>query len=63
MQIEEKIKKLTTLQAGMTIEKAHQLGRDCYLNGADTTNCHFGIFSKPEFTRAWEYGKRGEELK
>ena len=46
---------------GMTVEKAYTLGTDCAINGADTINSHFSIFSKPEFTRAWEEGKTEHE--
>lgn len=53
----EKIRALIANMQGMTIEKAYTLGTDCAINGADTVNCHFSIFSKPEFTRAWEEGK------
>ena len=41
----------------MDEETAHKLGKDCKENGANTTNCNFAIFSKPEFTKAWERGK------
>lgn len=36
---------------------AYRMGYDCGKNGANTTNCHFGIFSTPENTKAWERGK------
>ena len=38
-------------------EYAYKMGRDCALHGANETNCHFAIFSKPEYTKAWERGK------
>jgi len=38
-------------------KQAYDLGFDCGKNGANTTNCHFSIFSTPERTRAWERGK------
>ena len=41
----------------MNEQEAFALGRNCGLNGADTTNCHYSIFEKPEFTKAWENGK------
>ena len=34
-----------------------EAGKDCAINGANTTNCHFSIFSTPERTRQWEAGK------
>ena len=40
---------------------ARDAGRDCALNGANTTNCHFSLFSSPELTRAWEEGKKQAE--
>lgn len=42
-------------------EYAYEMGRDCAVNGANLTNCHFSIFSSPENTRAWERGKRDAE--
>lgn len=35
----------------------YDLGYDCGLNGANTTNCSFSIFSNKEATQAWERGK------
>ena len=40
---------------------ARDAGRDCALNGANTTNCHFSYFARPELTRAWEEGKKQGE--
>ena len=42
----------------MDKETAFNLGKDCRENGANTNNCHFSIFSDPEFTKAWEEGKK-----
>ena len=39
------------------LKKAFEMGYDCGVNGANTTNCHFGLFSSPEMTKAWEEGK------
>lgn len=39
-------------------EYAYKMGYDCEINGANTTNCHFSIFSSKENTRAWEEGKK-----
>ncbi len=33
------------------------MGYDCEMNGADTKNCHFSLFSTKENTAAWEAGK------
>jgi len=44
----------------MDKEQAFEMGKDCAINGANTTNCHFSIFSKPEFTKAWEDGKASQ---
>lgn len=42
----------------------YDAGYDCGLNGSNTVNCHFGIFSTPEQTREWERGKAdGEKAK
>lgn len=37
---------------------AYAAGLDCARNGANTTNCHFSYFARPELTRAWEKGKK-----
>ena len=42
----------------MDIQTAYDFGKDCALNGPNETNCNFGIFSKPEYTKAWEKGKK-----
>ncbi len=34
------------------------MGYDCHVNGANTTNCNFSLFSTRENTAAWEAGKR-----
>lgn len=48
-------------QARVDEEYAFDMGYDAGKNGADTTNSHFAIFSRPEFTKAWERGKRKAE--
>jgi DnaJ-class molecular chaperone len=40
---------------------AYEMGFDCGVNGANTRNCHFSIFSEPRFTAAWENGKKAAE--
>lgn len=42
--------------------KAYLMGFDCAMNGANTTNCHFSIFSSEQNTREWEQGKQDGEL-
>jgi hypothetical protein len=37
---------------------AYKMGYDCGKNGANTTNCHFSIFSSKENTKEWERGKK-----
>ena len=39
-----------------SIEDSYQAGRDCALNGPNTTNCHSALFASPEHTRAWFRG-------
>jgi ribosome modulation factor len=39
-------------------EYAYQMGYDCGINGANTTNCNLAIFSCVENTREWERGNR-----
>ena len=41
----------------------YKLGFDCGLNGPNTDNCHFSIFSSPENPKKWEQGKRAGESK
>ncbi len=60
---DEKIVELQDLIVRLTppkrdMEYAYEMGRDCGINGANETNCHFAIFSSPENTTAWERGKR-----
>lgn len=38
------------------LEVCFQMGRDAALNGSNTTNCNFGLFSTPAKTLAWEAG-------
>lgn len=41
----------------------YKLGYDAAINGPDSENCHFGIFSTPEKTKEWERGKKdGEKI-
>jgi len=35
---------------------AYKMGFDSSVNGANTANCHFSIFSTIETTKAWEDG-------
>lgn len=42
-------------------QHAYNMGRDCALNGANTKNCHFTLFSHREKTTAWEKGKKDAE--
>lgn len=42
-------------------EHAYKMGKDCALNGANTTNCHFTIFSTWQKTIAWEQGQSAGE--
>lgn len=35
---------------------AYKMGFDSSVNGANTTNCHFSIFSSDKNTRSWEAG-------
>ena len=42
----------------MDEQMAYEFGRDCEINGANTSNCNFAIFSRPEYTKAWEKGKK-----
>jgi hypothetical protein len=43
------------------LAEAYAAGRDCALNGANTTNSHFRHFATPEQTKAWEKGKAEAE--
>ena len=40
---------------------AQKMGYNCVIKGANTKNCHFSIFSRKEFTNAWEEGKKKAE--
>lgn len=39
-------------------QMAYDAGYSAGIDGADTTNCNFSIFSTPEKTKAWEAGKQ-----
>jgi len=39
-------------------EICFKAGYDAEMNGANTTNCHFSLFSNPQFAAAWENGKK-----
>jgi hypothetical protein len=41
--------------------EAYEAGKDCAVNGANTTNCHFTHFATPALTKAWEQGKANGE--
>jgi hypothetical protein len=49
----------------MTEQHSHEylMGYDCGLNGPNTTNCSFKLFSTPEKTKQWELGKKVGELR
>jgi hypothetical protein len=36
----------------------YRMGRDCAINGPNTTNCNFRLFSSRDKTNEWERGKR-----
>ena len=42
-------------------EYAYKTGEACALSGANTTNCHFSIFSTWQNTTAWKQGKLAGE--
>ena len=55
------INRYLNAQDRVDLEYAESMGYDAGLNGANTVNSHFAIFSEPEFTKAWERGKaRGD---
>ena len=63
-ELERRMKKVLTAQQRVDLDYAEQMGYDCGIKGANEENCHFAIFSKPEFTKAWEAGKaRAEQEK
>ena len=50
-------KKLVTSIPKVSVEICFKAGYDAEMNGANTTNCHFSLFSAPQFTAAWENGR------
>ena len=56
--MEQDIKTLTDGALIVTPKDAWLAGYDCEKNGANTQNCHFSFFSKPELTKEWEKGKK-----
>jgi len=62
--IEKLFSQTATAQAKVDLDYAEEAGFDCGMFGPNDRNCHFAIFSKPEFTKAWEAGKaRAEQQK
>lgn len=53
----DRILSIKDAQARVDLDYAESMGYDAGKNGANTTNSHFAIFSRPEFTKAWERGK------
>jgi len=47
---------LSAVNVVTTISDAEKAGYDCGKNGANTTNCDFRLFARPELTKAWERG-------
>ena len=56
----EFVKKITDIPK-VEGSKAYNMGFDCGLNGANTTNCHFSIFQNQTNTKEWERGKKNAE--
>ncbi len=56
------LRELVNAQDRVDEEYAEDMGFDAAMNGSNTTNCHFAIFSQPRFREAWERGyKRGKD--
>jgi len=54
---EERVMNITKLiPPERSKDYAYKIGFDSSINGANTTNCHFSIFSSPKNTKAWEEG-------
>lgn len=56
--MKELAKKLAEMSRKPPESDAYNAGRDCGINGANTTNCHFRYLGSKELTREWERGKR-----
>ena len=56
MEIGESIKNL--IPPKRSKEYAYKMGLNFAKNGANTTNCHFSIFSSPENSEAWVKGAK-----
>lgn len=47
-----------------TLQYCYEMGWDSSINGANTTNCNFNLFSSPDRKKAWEKGRAyGQECK
>jgi len=40
------------------LKKCYEMGYDAGLNGANTENCHFGLFATKEMSDAWSVGNK-----
>ncbi len=50
------------MKVEITEDYAYKMGYDAAVNGPNTTNSNFRIFSHPVFTAAWERGnERGKQ--
>lgn len=54
----QKLKDFFLANTKVSSKRAYEHGKDCGLNGANQTNCHFSIFSSKTNTATWERGKR-----
>lgn len=55
-------KKMVVVYDCAELQYAYEAGWDCEINGANTENCHFSLFSSPEMTKAWEHGKKNAQI-
>lgn len=44
------------------IKQAYRAGLDSFKNGVNEINCDFRLFSSPQKTKAWEWGKDNKKF-
>lgn len=60
--LNKNFEKINSIQNNMKNTKSYQMGYDAGMNGSNTTNSNFSIFSTPEKTKEWERGKKQAEI-
>ena len=50
--------KMKKIYSDSQLQECYEKGYDSVVNGANTINCNFELFSSPKKRKAWEEGER-----